>query len=163
MSAQCNGCGERKCIFNGPICEDCTEVLASGGRVVPAVPDEPEPDDADTTETAYPLAPPETDLRLSKEVAKICAEIPTRLNVVGVLRDAHERFVAAAPDAPPAVVAEKVVDVLREIATHAVEEFTRRTGQPFLWVDEPDPAEDPDNSIMSIGVEVKDGKGHVIF
>jgi len=96
----------------------------------------------------------------AEETAKICAEIPARLNVVSILRDAHARLVTAAPDAPPELIAERVVDVLREIASHAVDEFTRRTGQPFLWVDEPDPAEDPDNVLMSFSL---DAKGNVTF
>lgn len=99
---------------------------------------------------------------LNNETTTITNEIPTRMNVVSILRDAHARLVAAAPDAPPALIAEKVVEVLREIATHAVEEFTRRTGQPFLWVDEPELPEDSE-PLMSFGIEVKDGKGHVIF
>jgi hypothetical protein len=97
---------------------------------------------------------------LTEEVTKICAEIPSKLNIVGILRDAHARLTAAAPDVPSEVIAEKVVDVLREITAVAVDEFTRRTGQPFLWVDEPD---EPQEMLMSIGVDVKDGKGHVTF
>jgi len=91
----------------------------------------------------------------------LCDEIPARMNIVSILRDAHARIAAAVPTGvPPEFVAEKVVDVLREIASHAVDEFTRRTGQPFLWVDEPDPAEDPDNVLMSFGL---DDKGNVTF
>ncbi len=97
--------------------------------------------------------------RIAKEFAALCAELPTRLNVVGILRDAHARFVAIAPDAPAEFVSEKVVEVLREIATHAVEEFTRRTGQPFLWVDEPElPADE--TPLMSFSL---DEKGNVVW
>ncbi len=89
----------------------------------------------------------------------ICAELPARLGIVTILRDAHERLVAAAPDAPASFVAEKIVEVLREIATIAVEEFTRRTGQPFLWVDEPElPADDEPLMTFSL-----DEKGNVVF
>jgi len=107
-------------------------------------------------------APPTENFgaQLTEEVTKICAEIPDRLNIVGILRDAHARLTAAAPNVPVEVIAEKIVDVLREVASVAVDEFTRRTGQPFLWVDEPD---EPEEMLMSIGVEVKDGKGTVTF
>ena len=103
-------------------------------------------------------------VRLSQAMEAISAEIPARLNVVGILRDAHERITKAAlPDVlPPEVVTDKVTEVLREIATHAVEEFTRRTGQAFLWVDEPEP-DAGDDVVMSFGIDVKDGKGHVTF
>ena len=73
------------------------------------------------------MSPPDVGDRIAKEMTAICAELPQRLNVVGILRDAHARIVAAAPDAPAPFVSEKVVEVLREIAAHAVEQFTRRT------------------------------------
>ena len=92
-------------------------------------------------------------------MATICAELPTRLNIVAILRDAHTRLVTALPDAPPQFVTDKIVEVLREIAAHAVEQFTRRTGQPFLWVDEPEQPVD-DAPLMSFGL---DEKGNVIF
>jgi hypothetical protein len=99
--------------------------------------------------------------RVGKEMAAICAELPTRLNIVEILRDAYNRLSRAAePDVlPPQFFADKVAEVLREIATHAVEEFTRRTGQPFLWVDEPEMKE-PDEPLMSFGL---DEKGNVTF
>lgn len=97
--------------------------------------------------------------RIAKEMAAICVELPTRLNVVGILRDAHARFVAVAPDAPAPFISEKIVEVLREIAAHAVDQFTRRTGQPFLWVDEPELPID-DTPMMSFSL---DDKGNVIF
>ena len=100
-------------------------------------------------------------VRISEEMTKICEQIPERLNVVGILRDAHARFTAAAPTIPPEVIADKVVEVLREIAAHAVEQFERRTGQQFLWT-EPE-HDEPDDMLMSIGVEVKDGKGTITF
>ena len=96
--------------------------------------------------------------RIAKEMTAICAELPARLNVVGILRDAHARFHAAAPDAPEAIIADKIVEVLREIATHAVEEFTRRTGQAFMWVDDPEPP--PDDAPFTFAV---DAKGNVTF
>lgn len=97
--------------------------------------------------------------RVSKEMAAICAELPTRLNIVAALRDAHARLTAAAPDAPESFLAEKITEVLREIAAHAVEQFTRRTGQPFLWTDEPElPADDA--PLMSFWL---DDKGNVTF
>lgn len=97
--------------------------------------------------------------RISKEMAAICDELPARLNIVAILRDAHARLAAAAPDAPDPFLAEKITEVLREIATHAVEQFTRRTGQPFLWVDEPELPPD-DTPLMSFGL---DDKGNVTF
>jgi hypothetical protein len=39
-------------------------------------------------------------------------------------------------------VNERLAEVLREVATYAVEQFTRRTGQPFQWVDEPEPPQE---------------------
>lgn len=108
---------------------------------------------------------PEHDLatRISDEMTKIFEELPKRLNIAGILRDIHQRITLAvgSDTVPPAFINEKVVEVLREIATHAVEELTRRTGQPFLWVDDP-PEVEPE-TIMSIGVEVKDGKGNITF
>ncbi len=98
--------------------------------------------------------------QLSEEVTKIFGEITTRLDIVGILRDAHTRLTAAAPTVPAELIAQQVVEVLREIAAHAVGEFERRTGQQFLWVDEPD---EPEEMLMSFGVEVKDGKGYVTF
>lgn len=97
--------------------------------------------------------------RVTEEMTAICEGLPTRLNIVGILRDAHTRLVAAAPNVPPQLIAEKIVEVLREIAAHAVEEFTRRTGQPFLWVDEPT-LEEPNDVLMSFGL---DDKGNVTF
>ena len=97
--------------------------------------------------------------RVAEEMKTICAELPARLSIVAILRDAHTRLVAAAPDAPPTFITEKIIEVLREIATHAVEEFTRRTGQPFLWVDEPELPVD-DMPLMSFSL---DDKGNVTF
>jgi hypothetical protein len=97
--------------------------------------------------------------RIAKEMEAICSALPTRLNIVGILRDAHARIAAAAPDAPPAFISDKIVEVLREIATHAVEEFTRRTGQPFMWVDEPEIPVD-DTPMMSFSI---DKKGNVTW
>lgn len=102
--------------------------------------------------------PDDVGARIAKEMTAICTELPARMNVVGILRDAHARFVAAAPDAPAEFISEKVVEVLREIATHAVEQFTRRTGQAFLWVDDP-PMEEPE-AVFSFSV---DNKGNVVF
>ena len=102
--------------------------------------------------------------RLNEEVAKICAEVPERLNIVGILRDAHARLTKVAgdiaPSLPPELIMQQVVEVMREIASHAVGEFESRTGQQFLWVDEPD---EPDETLMSIGIEVKDGKATPTF
>ncbi len=98
--------------------------------------------------------------KISEEVTKIFSEIPDRLNIVGILRDAHARLSAIGGDVPADMLAMQVVEVLREIAGHAVKEFENRTGQQFLWVDAPD---EPEEMIMSIGVTVKDGKGHVTF
>lgn len=102
--------------------------------------------------------PDDIGARIAKEMTAICAELPARMNVVGILREAHARLVAAAIDAPESFISEKVVEVLREIAAHAVEQFTRRTGQPFLWVDDP-PMEEPE-AVMSFSV---DDKGNVVF
>jgi hypothetical protein len=98
--------------------------------------------------------------RIAAEMKTICDELPARLNIVAILRDAHARLVAAAPDAPQTFITDKLAEVLREIAAHTVEEFTRRTGQPFLWVDEPEPTEDPNNILMSFSL---DEKGNVVF
>ena len=106
------------------------------------------------------MIPTDIDTRIAAEMKAICDELPSRLNIVTILRDAHARLIAVAPDAPQQFIAEKISEVLREIAAHVVEEFTRRTGQPFLWVDEPEPAEDPDNILMSFGL---DEKGNVTF
>lgn len=103
--------------------------------------------------------PGDIGARIAKEMEAICAELPQRLGVVTILRDAHARLVAAAPDAPAAFVSEKIVEVLREIAAHTVEQFTRRTGQPFLWVDEPELPVD-DTPMMSFRL---DDKGNVTF
>ena len=103
--------------------------------------------------------PVDIGARIAKEMEAICTELPQRLNVIGILRDAHARIVAAAPDAPPAFISDKIVEVLREIATHAVEEFTRRTGQPFMWVDEPEQPVD-DTPMMSFSL---DEKGNVTW
>ena len=72
-------------------------------------------------------------------------------------RNAHARL-SAAVSAPEAMVAEHLTEVLREIASQAVHEFERRTGQQFLWIDEPDPAEDPNNALMEFRL---DDKGNV--
>ncbi len=103
--------------------------------------------------------PDDVGVRVAQEMAVVFKELPGRLNVVSILRDVHARLVVVAPDAPPELVAEKIVDVLREIAAHAVEEFTRRTGQPFLWVDDPQ-TDEPSEPLMSFGL---DDKGNVVF
>jgi hypothetical protein len=103
--------------------------------------------------------PDDIGARIAKEFAAICAELPKRLDVVGILRDANARLVAAAGSAVPAqLLTDKVVEVLREIATIAVEEFTKRTGQPFLWTD--DGSDEPEEVLMSFGL---DDKGNLVF
>lgn len=103
-------------------------------------------------------------VRVAKEMEAIFDELPGRLNIMGILQDAHARLVAAAtaanaPAPVSALIVDKVVEVLREIATQAVGEFTRRTGQPFMWVDEPT-FEEPAEPLMSFAL---DAKGNVIF
>jgi len=113
------------------------------------------------------VSEPEDDIgvRVAKEMEAIFDELPGRLNIMGILQDAHGRLVAAAsaPNVPALVpaqlIVDKVVEVLREIATQAVGEFTRRTGQPFLWVDEPE-FKEPNEPLMSFGL---DDKGNVVF
>lgn len=86
--------------------------------------------------------------RLSEETAAILAEIPGRLDIRAVALDAHRRLAKAAaggsavaatlaPEVEQAV-AEKVAEVLHEVAAHAVDEFERRTGGSFLWFGEDD-------------------------
>lgn len=98
---------------------------------------------------------------LAAEVAAICKTIPARLNIRAILVETHSRLrgVQGADKLPEQAIMEKIVDVLREIATHAVEEFTRRTGQPFLWQDEPEQPQD-EEPMMSFAV---DPKGNVVF
>ena len=103
--------------------------------------------------------PDDIGMRVAKEMAPILETVPARLGIVTILRDAHARLIVAVPDAPPALIAEKIVDVLREIAAHAVEQFTRRTGQPFLWVDDPQ-TDEPAEPMMTFGL---DDKGNVTF
>ena len=101
--------------------------------------------------------------RISAEMTSICKEIPERLNIQAILLDAHKRLTAAAGDTvlPSSFWNDKLQEVLREIASHTVEEFTRRTGQPFLWVDEPDLSDlDGGDVLMHFSL---DEKGHVRF
>lgn len=106
-----------------------------------------------------PLNSEDIGARITKVMTEINNDLPSRLNIVSILRDAHTRLIAAAPEAPEAFISEKIVEVLREIATHAVEQFTRRTGQQFLWVDEPELPPD-DTPLMSFHL---DDKGNVTF
>lgn len=77
---------------------------------------------------------------LGEETAAICKEIPSLLNIRTILNEVYARLIAipGVSALPQQAILEKVVDVLREIATHAVEEYTNRSGQPFLWVDAPE-------------------------
>lgn len=99
--------------------------------------------------------------RISEAMTTICAEIPKRFDIRTFLQEAFNRISKAAePDeVPQQFMIDKVTEVLREIATHAVDEFTRRTGQPFLWVDEPELPPDPE-PLMTFSL---DDKGNVTF
>lgn len=107
--------------------------------------------------------------RLGDAMQKICDELPARLAVRAILLDAHKQLVEAVESGMdesmlakrrsgmlPAIdemVSIKVAEVMHEIATIAVEEFTNRTGQPFLWKDEPEYEPEQDNIIMSFHVD----------
>lgn len=115
------------------------------------------------------------DEKLSEAAAAIFAEIPAKLAIRAILLDAHARLKDAALEGLsdherdlyrsgrlPAVgdaIKVKIAEVLREIASSAVEEFTRRTGEPFLWVDDPLPPVN-DTPIMSFHL---DARGNVCF
>ena len=110
-------------------------------------------------------------VRVNAAMEEILAEIPGRLNIRAILVDAHRRLVEVAAGGPtqhPAlalapevsqIVGHKIAEVLQEIATIAVDEFTNRTGQKFNWVDEPDESEN-DEPLMSFGL---DDRGNVVF
>ncbi len=107
----------------------------------------------------------DVDVRIAAAMKEIFNDIPLRVNINGIVKDAYERLMAAVSgDSSPApqtqIVAEKIAEVLREIASYAVEQFTRRTGQEFLWVDEPEPEQDEDNTLMHFTL---DEKGNVVF
>ena len=97
------------------------------------------------------------------ELRAILDEIPKRLDVRGILAEAHRRLLDVMPFEGGAMretlLREQVTEVLREIATHAVEQFTRRTGEPFWWHDDPEPVAD-DQPMMHFSL---DEKGNVVF
>ncbi len=97
--------------------------------------------------------------RLNTTTQAIFAEIPKRLGIDEIVKDAYGRLLKECPDHPDLVV-QKLVEVVREIATHAVSEFTRRTHEPFMWVDEPDFNPSTDNVLMNFALGPG---GHVIF
>lgn len=107
--------------------------------------------------------------RVSEVLAEIVAEIPERLALNALLRDAHARLVAALESETTAderrlsacerIVTDNLAAVLREAATHLVEEYTSRTGEPFYWNDEPEPPED-DGLGMRFAL---DEKGNLAF
>jgi hypothetical protein len=84
-------------------------------------------------------------------------EIPAKIGIRAILLDAHARLV---PVCRPELLPAKIAEVLREIATYAVEQFTKRTGEPFEWTDEPEWQPDGENVIMSFAL---DAKGNVVF
>jgi hypothetical protein len=101
-------------------------------------------------------------VRVSEAMTAIYKDLPNRLNINSILQDALAKIgQAALPDVLlPTFLTDKLIEILREIATYTVEEFTRRTGQQFFWVDEVDPAEDGKDVLMSFSL---DEKGNVRF
>lgn len=102
--------------------------------------------------------------RVTEALKAIFDEIPTRLNINALVKDAYERLAAAAQadGTPLEHINDKLVEVLREIATHTVEQFTRRTGQPFWWTDEPEWEPNADGSNVTMHFSL-DEKGNVVF
>ena len=90
--------------------------------------------------------------RINEAMRAICDEIPARLGIQSIMLDAHKRLAEACPEHPE-FVTEKLAEVLREIATVAVEELTRRTGEPFLWVDDPAQAAQDGEPLMSLALD----------
>ena len=107
--------------------------------------------------------------RLNEVQTAIFTDIRTNFKALlsDAVRDAHRRLGAVAVEpgeiGPSPVVGQLInnmlVEVLREHATVAVEEFTRRTGQPFWWEDEPEPQVD-EQPMMHFSI---DEKGNVTF
>ena len=101
------------------------------------------------------------DDRMANAMAAIFAEIPGRLSIRAIMLDAHQRIVSAAgPSVAEDRVKSNLVEVLREIAAHAVGEFTRRTGEQFFWHDEPEWTPETGDVLMAFAL---DAKGNVIF
>ena len=101
------------------------------------------------------------DDRMANVMASIFAEIPGRLSIRTIMLDAHQRIMSAAgPSVAEDRVKSNLVEVLREIAAHAVGEFTRRTGEQFFWHDEPEWQPDSENVLMAFAL---DEKGNVVF
>ena len=93
----------------------------------------------------------EIPARIAEAIDPILAEIPNRLGITKIMRDAHRRLVEAAgpvgENPADKAVAEAAINnalfsVLREIAACGVGEYERRTGEAFFWHDEPDPEPD---------------------
>ena len=119
------------------------------------------------------MSPTDTDgARVAEALKAIYDEIPQRLAVTTIIRDAHRRLYAAAGIATDSIATDpatlavhtdirgKLVEILREIATVAVNEFVARTGQSFMWKDEPEWEPDEGNVLMHFSV---DAKGNVVF
>lgn len=79
------------------------------------------------------------------------------------IREAHHQIRALLTEGDAAAreqhAAALLAEVLREIATRAVEVYTQRTGQPFWWVDEPEIKLD-EPLLMEFRL---DEKGNVVF
>lgn len=95
----------------------------------------------------------------------IHAEIPARVGLTAILVDARDRLLAATEGLPDAVrlvyVGDKVAEVLREIATYVVEQYTRRTGDKFNWEDEE--WEPEDATYATVGFMGVDERGHLVI
>lgn len=101
--------------------------------------------------------------RVAAVMKALYDEIPARLGINAFLADAYHRLMVATDgmdaEARRMMVNNGVAEALREIATYAVEQFTKRTGDPFQWADEPEQPAD-DAPLMTFAV---DAKGNVVF
>ncbi len=106
------------------------------------------------------------DTQIAEVMKQIFAEIPAKLNIQAIMHDAFRRMseamsvpqTAGEQQAGSLILNEKLVEVLREIAAYAVEQFEKRTGQQFLWT-EPEETE-PEDILMSFSL---DAKGNVVI
>jgi hypothetical protein len=133
----------------------------------------------DRPDAAEPTAlVPTTGERINDAMQQIIEDIPERLGISEIVADAHRRLLdaAAGGSANPAleqIIGDKLIEVLREIASYAVQQFEGRTGQRFMWVDDDADAEDggifgpepkPEPQAPQGGPQFRvDEKGHVVF
>ena len=111
-------------------------------------------------------APPEQYDQAAR-IAAVCKEvydsIPKRMALSDLLRETHAKLLEAygevvSEQARDMLITSKLAEILREVATYAVEQYTRRTGERWEWKDDPEP--EPEEATMHFAL---DEKGNVTF